>query len=80
MQLSFMPIPNIREDPELTKDQYLTTISNKQHCTLAQVKANECLVVDKKLIDYQGKYVKRQKGGRQVCKANSNVLIRMVIW
>ena len=62
-----MRIPDIKPDLSLDTNRYLTTVSDKQHCTLEQVQANECHIVDKDLIDKQGKWEKENgKGGKKV--------------
>ena len=67
VQSPFVQIPDINlETLSLNLNKYLTTVSDKQHCTLAQVQANECQVVDKEVIDKQGKWEKENgKGGKK---------------
>lgn len=67
MQSPFFRVPDINlKDLTLNTDRFLTTISDKQHCTLAQVKANECQVVEPEVIDKQGKWAKENgKGGKK---------------
>lgn len=68
VQSPFLRIPDINiEDLTLNYDRYLTSVADKQHCTLAQVQANECLVVDPEFIDKQGEWEKEHgKGGEKV--------------
>lgn len=67
VQSELLQIPDILPDLNITSDRMLTTVSDKQHCTLAQLQANTCGVVEEKLIDEQGSWGKEKgKGGERV--------------
>ena len=59
----FVRVPDIEEDLSLSTQKTLTTVSDKQHCTLAQVQANECQIVDKEVIDKHGQWIKNKATG-----------------